>query len=76
MLIKGQFTFMKKEKELTVNAKFTPVLDDNGKPQMDISVQFGLNITDGYGIQGPDGPEDARKNMAFFMNFKLANAAL
>jgi polyisoprenoid-binding protein YceI len=74
--IKGQFTFMKKEKELTVNAKFTPVLDDNGKPQMDISVQFGLNITDGYGIQGPDGPEDARKNMAFFMNFKLANAAL
>lgn len=74
--IKGQFTFMKKEKELTVNAKFTPVLDDNGKPQMDISVQFGLNITDGYGIQGPDGPEEARKNMAFFMNFKLANAAL
>jgi hypothetical protein len=76
MPIKGQFTFMKKGKELTVNAKFTPVLDDNGKPQMDISVQFGLNITDGYGIQGPDGPEDARKNMAFFMNFKLANAAL
>ena len=74
--IKGQFTFMKKEKELTVNAKFTPVLDDNGKPQMDISVQFALNITDGYGIQGPDGPEEARKNMAFFMNFKLANAAL
>lgn len=74
--IKGQFTFMKKEKELTVNAKFTPVLDDNGKLQMDISVQFGLNITDGYGIQGPDGPEEARKNMAFFMNFKLANAAL
>ena len=76
MPITGQFIFMKKEKTLTVNAKFTPVLDDNGKPQMDISVQFGLNITDGYGIQGPDGPEDARKNMAFFMNFKLTNAAL
>lgn len=74
--IKGQFIFMKKEKELTVNAKFTPILDDNGKPQMDISVQFALNITDGYGIQGPDGPEEARKNMTFFMNFKLANAAL
>jgi polyisoprenoid-binding protein YceI len=76
MPIKGQFTFMKKETALTVNAKFTPVLDDNGKPQMDISVQFGLNITDSYGIQGPDGPEEARKNMAFFMNFKLANAAM
>lgn len=74
--IKGQFIFMKKEKELTVNAKFTPILDDNGKPQMDVSVQFGLNITDGYGIQGPDGPEEARKNMAFFMNFRLANVAL
>lgn len=71
--IKGNFTFMKKESALTVNAKFTPVLDDNGKPQMEISVQFGLNITDGYGIQGPDGPEDARKNLSFFMNFKLAN---
>jgi polyisoprenoid-binding protein YceI len=71
--IKGNFTFMKKEKELTVNAKFTPVLDDNGKPQMEISVQFGLNITDGYGIQGPDGPEDARKNLAFFMNFRLTS---
>jgi polyisoprenoid-binding protein YceI len=71
--IKGNFIFMKKEKELTVNAKFTPVLDDNGKPQMEISVQFSLNITDGYGIQGPDGPEEARKNMAFFMNFKLTN---
>jgi polyisoprenoid-binding protein YceI len=72
--IKGNFIFMKKEKELTVNAKFMPILDDNGKPQMEISVQFGLNITDGYGIQGPDGPEDARKNLAFFMNFRLANA--
>jgi polyisoprenoid-binding protein YceI len=71
--IKGNFTFMKKEKELTVNARFTPILDDNGKPQMEISVQFGLNITDGYGIQGPDGPEDARKNLAFFMNFRLAS---
>ncbi len=71
--IKGNFIFMKKEKELTVNAKFTPILDDNGKPQLEISVQFGLNITDGYGIQGPDGPEDARKNMAFFMNFRLSN---
>ena len=70
--IKGNFTFMKKESALTVNAKFTPVLDDNGKPQMEISVQFGLNITDGYGIQGPDGPEDARKNLAFFMNFRLS----
>jgi polyisoprenoid-binding protein YceI len=71
--IKGNFTFMKKEKELTVNAKFTPILDDNGKPQMEISVQFGLNITDGYGIQGPDGPEEARKNLSFFMNFRLSN---
>jgi polyisoprenoid-binding protein YceI len=74
--IKGNLTFMKKEKELTVNAKFTPILDDNGKPQMEISVQFGLNITDGYGIQGPDGPEEARKNLSFFMNFRLANAAM
>jgi polyisoprenoid-binding protein YceI len=71
--IKGNFTFMKKEKELTVNAKFTPILDDNGKPQLEISVQFGLNITDGYGIQGPDGPEEARKNLSFFMNFKLTS---
>ena len=71
--IKGNFIFMKKEKELTVNAKFTPIHDDNGKPQLEISVQFGLNITDGYGIQGPDGPEEARKNLAFFMNFRLTS---
>ena len=67
--VPGIFTFMKQEKPMTVQAELTPQLLDSGEQQLLVHVQFDLNITDDYGIAGPDGPDPARKTMVFDLNF-------
>ncbi|MEL7425401.1 MAG: YceI family protein [Bacteroidota bacterium] len=67
--VPGTFTFMKQEQPMTVQAELTPQLLDSGEQQLLVHVQFDLNITDDYGIAGPDGPDPARKTMVFDLNF-------
>ncbi|MEL6970854.1 MAG: YceI family protein, partial [Bacteroidota bacterium] len=67
--VPGTFTFMEQEQPMTVQAELTPQLLDSGEQQLLVHVQFDLNITDDYGIAGPDGPDPARKTMVFDLNF-------
>ncbi len=69
LAVPGVFTFMQQEKPMTVQAELTPQLLDSGEQQLLVHVQFDLNITDDYGIAGPDGPDPARKTMVFDLNF-------
>lgn len=65
----GTFVFMKKESPLLVQADLLPQLNVKGEPELFVQVQFELNITDDYGIAGPDGPEAASKTLIFDLNF-------
>ncbi|MEL7219821.1 MAG: YceI family protein [Bacteroidota bacterium] len=69
--VEGTFRFMKQEQEMRLQAELTPQLDDNGQQELYVHAQFDLNITDDYGIKGPDGPEKASKTMVFDLNFFL-----
>lgn len=70
--VSGTFTFMKQEQPLLVQAELTPELLDSGEQQLLVHVQFDLNVTDDYGIAGPDGPDPARKTMIFDLNFIMS----
>ncbi|MEN0002563.1 MAG: YceI family protein [Bacteroidota bacterium] len=70
--INGTFEFMQKEIPLLVQAEFTPQLDQEQQPELFVHVDFQINVTDDFGVKGPDGPEDASKNMAFDLNFILS----
>jgi polyisoprenoid-binding protein YceI len=67
--VAGTFRFMQYEVPLTVQAEILPQLDDRGSQQLFVHVQFDLNITDDFGIAGPDGPDPARKTLVFDLNF-------
>jgi hypothetical protein len=70
--VAGIFNFMEKELPLLVQAELTPQLDEQGEQQLLVHVQFDLNVTDDFGVQGPDGPDPARKTMVFDLNFFLS----
>jgi polyisoprenoid-binding protein YceI len=70
--VEGLFTFMDKELPLRVQAELTPQLGEQGEQQLLVHVQFELNVTDDFGVQGPDGPDPARKTMVFDLNFFMS----
>ncbi len=72
--ITGKMDFMGKVIPLTVNAVFTPEINENQAFVLKVSCRFSLNITENYGIKGPDGPKNASENMDFLMNFVLVHA--
>ncbi|MEO1517878.1 MAG: hypothetical protein AAFV95_22850 [Bacteroidota bacterium] len=69
--IPGTFELMKKRKPIMVDASFSPLLDEEGQPLMLVQAGFSMNITDDFGIDGPDGPAPANKtvmcNLVFYM---------
>lgn len=69
--ITGKMDFMGKIIPLTVNTVFTPEINENQSFVLKVSCRFSLNITENYGIKGPDGPKNASENMEFLMNFLL-----
>lgn len=70
--VAGVFTFMDKELPLLVQAELTPQIGESGDQQLLVHVQFDLNITDDFGVEGPDGPDPARKTMVFDLNFFMS----
>ena len=71
--VPGTFSFMKEERPMTVQAELTPILSEQGEQQLLVHVLFDLNITQGYGIAGPDGPVPARETMVFDLNFIMSS---
>lgn len=69
--IKGHFQLMRFKKPITIAAEFRPIPDEEGKPILLVSARFQLNITDDFGIAGPDGPKEAAKMMHFNLNFLM-----
>ena len=69
--INGLFKLKNKKKIIPVRAQITPIADANGNARLSVNASFQLNITDDFGIEGPDGPSPNRKLMEFTMNFLL-----
>jgi polyisoprenoid-binding protein YceI len=65
----GDFTMVGKTKKVTMQTQLTPTTDNNGEVLLLVQATFSLNITDDFGINGPDGPEMAKKTMNFNLNF-------
>ena len=69
--IPGIFQLIKYKKPVTIDAQLTPVLSEIGEPLLVVNARFELNITDDFNIEGPDGPDPARKTMIFAANFLM-----
>lgn len=69
--IPGTFQLMRYRKPVLMSAELQPLLDENGQAILLVSAQFQLNITDDFGIAGPDGPAEAAKTMHFNLNFLM-----
>ena len=67
--ISGVFQLMKTKKPITVKADLTPTVGSKGETLLAVQATFSLNITDDFGIAGPDGPEPAKKTLLFNLNF-------
>ena len=69
--VPGTFELMNKRKPITVNASFSPTLDDEGQALLLVQAGFEMNITNDFGIDGPDGPSPAKEtvlcNLVFYM---------
>ncbi|MGK0363242.1 MAG: polyisoprenoid-binding protein YceI [Saprospiraceae bacterium] len=69
--INGLFKLKNKKKIIPARAQITPIADADGNARLSVNASFQLNITDDFGIEGPDGPAPNRKLMEFNMNFLL-----
>ena len=69
--IKGLFKLKNKKKIIPVRAQIRPIVDTDGSAKLSVNASFQLNITDDFGIEGPDGPSPNRKLMEFNMHFLL-----
>ncbi|MEO0338874.1 MAG: YceI family protein [Bacteroidota bacterium] len=69
--VPGTFEMMGKERPVTMNAQLTPSLDAAGNAILIVQADFSLNITDLFGIKGPDGPSPAKKTLSFNLNFLM-----
>ena len=66
--IQGIFSFMGKMIPLEVEAQIRP----EGRDQsLNVAVNFVLEITETFGITGPDGPQEASNNLEFSVNVKM-----
>ena len=67
--IAGEFQLMKTKKAITVKTDLTPTVGSKGEILLAVQATFSINITDDFGIAGPDGPEPAKKTLLFNLNF-------
>jgi len=71
MTIKGNMTLMKKSRSITVTTNITPYVDTLGYEVLLVQANWSMNITDGWKINGPDGPDPAKKILEFSMNILM-----
>ncbi|MEM6378174.1 MAG: hypothetical protein AAF705_08170, partial [Bacteroidota bacterium] len=63
-----------KTREVIMNAILVPGANDQGHPILIVQGDFRLNITDLFGIKGPDGPDPAKKTLVFNLSFLMEAA--
>lgn len=67
----GDFELLGKTREVSMNAILVPSINDQGQPILIVQGDFQLNITDLFGIKGPDGPAPAKKTLVFNLSFLM-----
>lgn len=67
----GDFELLGKTRAVSMNAILVPTIDDKGQPILIVQGDFQLNITDLFGIKGPDGPDPAKKTLVFNLSFLM-----
>lgn len=73
--VSGELNFMGIKDPIEVRAQMEPVLDDAGKPRLQVFASFRLRLKEKYNLDGPDGPMPAKDTMVFNLNFLLKPAA-
>ena len=63
---------MDKSHSVKAMSSFEPLLDDEGRPFLQVSTAFEIDdLTGMYDIIGPDGPETSNNRLLFQANFKM-----
>ena len=58
---------------LQIEARFLPMLNAQNQKEIFVQANFSLNITEDFGIEGPDGPSPNRETLLFNLFFRLTN---
>jgi hypothetical protein len=74
-VVQGEFEFMGVKAPVDVTAQVEPVLDDAGAARLQVYAVFQIRLKERYGVNGPDGPADAKDTVNFTLNFLLKPAA-
>lgn len=74
-VVQGEFEFMGVKAPVDVTAQVEPVLDDAGAARLQVYAVFAIRLKERYGVNGPDGPADAKDTVNFTLNFLLKPAA-
>ena len=70
--IQAKLTIMDKSHSVKAMSSFEPLLDDEGRPFLQVSTAFEIDdLTGMYDIIGPDGPETSNNRLLFQANFKM-----
>ncbi|GAB5551608.1 MAG: hypothetical protein Sapg2KO_11990 [Saprospiraceae bacterium] len=67
----GDFELLGKTREVSMNAILVPSINAKSQPILIVQGDFQLNITDLFGIKGPDGPAPAKKTLVFNLSFLM-----
>lgn len=73
-VVNGVMDFKGIQAPLKVTAQIEPILDEAGKPRLQVYASFKLKQFDDYGIDGPDGSKDESNTMDFNLNFLMKPA--
>lgn len=74
VLVDGVMDFKGIKAPLRVASQIEPVLTESGEPRLQVYASFKLANKDNYGVEGPDGPDEAVNFMDFNLNFLLKPA--
>ena len=69
--VQGEFTMMKRTYPIDVKTSIEPFTGESGEAMLLVTASFDVNIFEKFSINGPDGPEDAKRNMHFSTRFLM-----
>lgn len=74
--VEATLTMLEKSSTITATAQFEPILDDAGELVLFVNTKFSVQqLSDIYGVDGPDGPKEAKNTLIFNANFLMKAAA-
>ncbi len=69
--VDGELELMRKKRPVQIQVSLLPFYSENGQEQLLVEAQFSTNITQNFGIEGPDGPKEAQEQMLFTAYFLM-----